>query len=250
MKIAVAGGTGTVGAHIVDSLRTRGHEPVVLARSTGIDLLDGAGLAAALDGVEVVIDASGTSARSAAESIAFFSRTTTTLLAAETAAGIGHHVALSIVSMERSPNPYYAGKLAQEALIEQSPVPWTILRATQFHEFAKQMFATAKVGPLHVAPRMRTQPIAAREVGEHLVTLALAPPSGRATELAGPRIEELADMVRAYARAIGSRAWIPRVSLPGDTAHALRDGSLLPEGAAILGEQTFSEWLAEVAPGS
>lgn len=244
MRIAVAGGTGTVGTHVVAVLRERGHEPMVLARATGVDLRTGSGLAAALEGVEAVIDVSGTSARAAADSIAFFSSTTATLLAAEAEAGISHHVALSIVGMERSPNPYYAGKLAQEALIEQSSVPWTILRATQFHEFARQMFEGAKLGPLHLAPRMRTRPVAAREVGVHLVELALAPPSGRATELAGPHVEELVDMVRAYARAIDSRAWIPAVPVPGDRGHVMRDGSLLPEGAPILGEQSFTEWLA------
>jgi uncharacterized protein YbjT (DUF2867 family) len=160
-------------------------------------------------------------------------------------AGTSHHVALSIVGIDRAPEGYYAGKVAQEKLVESGPVPWTILRATQFHEFAEQIYARAKIGPFHVAPRMRTQPIAAREVAEHLVTLAEAGPAGRVAELAGPREESLVEMVRGFARAQGSRAWIPRIPLPGPGGRAQRDGSLLPGPGAVLGSQTFAQWLAD-----
>ena len=243
MKIAVAGGTGQVGRHVVAAATRRGHDVVVLTRGNGVDLVTGTGVAAALTGVDAVIDVASVETLDAAESTAFFEATTRTLLAAEKAAGVGHHVALSIVGVDRAPEGYYAGKLAQERLVEAGGVPWTIVRATQFHEFAEQVYSRAKVGPLHVAPKMRTQPIAAREVAEHLVALAEAGPAGRVRDLAGPREESLAQMVRGFARARGSRAWIPAIPLPGASGRAQRDGSLLPGPDAVLGTQTYAEWL-------
>jgi uncharacterized protein YbjT (DUF2867 family) len=175
--------------------------------------------------------------------VSFFAGATRNLLAAEAKAGVTHHLALTIVGADAAPEGYYAGKLTQERLVEAGDVPWTILRATQFHEFASQMYQTAKAGPLHAAPRARVQPIAVREVAEHLVTLAEQGPGGRVAELAGPQEESLADMVRRYARAIGHRGWMPEISLPGAFGHALRNGSLLPKPGAVLGRQTFAEWL-------
>jgi uncharacterized protein YbjT (DUF2867 family) len=244
MRIAVAGGTGEVGAHVVAVAHERGHDVVVLARSTGVDLSSGAGVDAAMRGVETVIDVVSVTTLDGPESVAFFESTTKILLAAEVAAGTAHHLALSIVGIDRSPEGYYAGKVAQERLIENGPVPWTILRATQFHEFAKQIYVRAKIGPFHVAPRMRTQPIAARDVAEHLVRLAEAGPAGRVAELAGAREESLVQMVRGYAKAQGSRAWIPGIPLPGPGGRAQRDGSLLPGPGAVLGTQTYAQWLA------
>lgn len=243
MRIAVAGGTGRVGSHVAEIARERGHDVAVLTRSRGVDLVTGRGLAAALDGTDAVIDVVSVDTLDAKKSVGFFETTTRALLDAEAAASVGHHVALSIVGIDRAPEGYYAGKLAQERLIENGPVPWTILRATQFHEFAAQIFASAKVGPLHVAPRMRTQPIAAREVAARLVALAEAAPAGRGRDLAGPREESLPDMVRRWARAQGSRAWVPAIPLPGALGRAQRDGSLLPGPDAELGIQTFAEWL-------
>lgn len=244
MKIAVAGGTGAVGSHVTRVAAARGHEVTVLARATGIDLRTGAGLAARLDAVEVVIDVLSVSTQSAEASVDFFRTTTTTLLDAERAAGTPHHVALSIVGIDRAPEAYYAGKIVQEQLVVAGRVPWTILRATQFHEFAEQMFHRAKIGPLHVAPKMRTQPIAAAEVAEHLLDLAEAGPAGRVPDLGGPRAEDLPDMIRSYARATGHHVWIPAIGLPGVFGRAQRDGSLLPGPGAVLGRQTFAEWLA------
>ena len=215
MRIAVAGGTGHVGTHVVAAARKRGHDVVVLTRGNGVDLVAGTGVAKALEGVDAVIDVASVTTLDAGESVAFFEATTRTLLAAEAQAGVGHHLALSIVGIDRAPEGYYAGKVAQERLVESGDVAWTILRATQFHEFAEQIYERAKIGPFHVAPRMRTQPIAAREVGAHLVSLAEAEPAGRARDLAGPREESLVEMVRGLARARGSRAWIPAIPLPG-----------------------------------
>lgn len=248
MRIAVAGGTGTVGAHAVRAARARGHEVILLTRSHGVDLTTGAGLAERLLGVHAVIDATNVHTASARASIAYFTAATTNLLAAERHAGVGHHVALSIVGVDRAPVGYYAGKSAQETLVAAGPVPWSIVRTTQFHEFAAQMYATAAIGPMHLAPRMRTRPIAAAETGARLVEVAEAPPCGRARDVAGPREESLVEMIRAYARARGSHALIPAISLPGAFGRAQRDGSLLPGSDADIGSQTFAEWVATVSP--
>jgi uncharacterized protein YbjT (DUF2867 family) len=244
--IAVAGGTGTVGRHVVDAARKRGYDVRVLARSTGVDLITGEGLDRALDGVEAVIDTANLSTTSADASVAFFGTTTRTMLEAEARASVRHHVALSIVGVDRAPEGYYAGKAAQEALVAAGPVPWTIQRATQFHDFAAQLYAGAKLGPVHLAPRMRTQPVSTEEVAEALIGLVEAGPSGRARDLAGPREEALVDMIRAYARAIGHRGWIPAINLPGALGRAQRDGSLLPSPDAERGRQTFAEWVEGV----
>ncbi|GAA3642303.1 NAD(P)H-binding protein [Microbacterium awajiense] len=243
MRIAVAGGTGMVGAHVVELARHRDHDAVVLARSHGVDLISGIGLGEALAGVDVVIDVSNVSTLRTDASVSFFAGAAKSLLTAERAAGIGHHVALSIVGADAAPEGYYAGKLVQERLIEAGEVPWTILRATQFHEFAAMLYVTAKVGSVRVAPRGRLQPIAAREVAAHLLDLAEGKPVGRAAEIAGPREESLTAMVRTYASAVGYRRRIPSVALPGALGRAQRDGSLLPGPGAILGHQTFDQWI-------
>jgi len=243
VRIAVAGGTGLAGVNVVEFARGRGHEVISLSRREGVDLVSGAGLHQALNRVDAVIDVSNVDSVKTDVSVSFFAGATRNLLAAARKSGVAHHLALTIVGADAAPDGYYAGKLTQERLIEAGDVPWTILRATQFHEFAALMFGGVKAGPLHAAPRGRVQPVAVREVAEHLVDLAEAGPGGRVPELAGPREENLAEMVRAYARAIGHRGWIPEVSLPGTYGRAQRNGALLPKPGAILGIQTFDEWL-------
>ena len=247
MRIAVAGGTGTVGRHAVDVARERGHEVVVLTRSNGIDLVSGDGLDTALRGVDVVIDASNITSMSAKRSTEFFTTVTRNLLAAERAAGVRHHVSLSIVGIDRAPYGYYAAKLAQEHAVEAGDVPWTIVRAMQFHEFAGQALGRMSVAGLHLAPKVRTQPVAAREVGERLVELAEGAPAGHAPDLAGPREERLEDMIRKLARATGVRGPVLSVSVPGKQFAAMRRGETLPGPGATLGRQTFDEWVAEQA---
>lgn len=243
MRIAVAGGTGLSGRHVVAVAREHGHDVVLLTREHGVDLPSGAGVRRAISGADVVIDMSNPSATSTEEVIGFFAGATRSLLAAERRAGVSHHVAVSIVAVDAAPEGYYAGKLAQERIIAEGEVPWTLQRTTQFHEFAAQLFARAVVGGVHVAPRGRVQPIAAREVAEQLVALAEAGPQGRTPDLAGPREESLAAMVRAYARAIGYRAWLPPVTLPGAIGRAMRSGALLPGPDARTGGMTFADWL-------
>lgn len=245
MKIAIAGGTGAVGRHVTAAVSSMGHEPLVLARSTGIDLTSGEGLAAALDGVASVIDVTSTQTRSAEESARFFAAVTQNLLAAEKAAGVGHHVMLGIVGSDKAPFEYYAGKVEQERLVETGPVPWTILRATQFHEFASQIFGQVKVGPFVLIPTMKSQPVAAWQVADRLVSIAAGTPQGLATDLAGPEVLRMVDMVSAYVDATGRRARLIQVPLPGGFGKAMRDGTLLPVGTFDMASQTFTEWLRE-----
>lgn len=244
MRIAVAGGTGLAGRRVVQAARERGHDVAVLARSRGVDAASGAGLREALRNIDVVVDTLNVPTLKAGESEEFFRATTGRLLEAERDVGVAHHVILSIVNCDRAPYGYYAGKVAQEAAVTAADVPWTILRTTQFHDFAAQVYARARVGPLHIAPRMRTQPVSLAEVAGRLVDLAEAPPAGRATDLAGPREESLVAMVRAYARATGRGGWIPGLPQPGPLGRAQRDGSLLPSPDADRGTGTFGQWLA------
>ena len=246
MRVVVAGGTGVVGSRVVEALRADGHDAVPLSRRTGIDLTTGEGLDAALGGADAVVDTANVTTLSAEAATRFFEAATGNLAAAAARAGVSHLVLLSIVGIDRMPHDYYAGKLAQERVVEAADVPWTILRATQFHEFAGQLFDRAKAGPLHVAPRARVQPVAAREVGAHLAALAVGAPQGRAADLAGPREEALDEMVKAYARRTGRGGWIPSVSLPGAQMKAMRAGLALPGGDAVLATQTFADWLREL----
>ncbi|GGD87834.1 SDR family oxidoreductase [Microbacterium murale] len=244
MKIAIAGGTGVVGRHTVEAVRNGGHEAVVLSRSQGVDLISGKGLAAALTGVDAVIDTANVSTMKADDAIEFFTTATANLISAAADAGVGHIVLLSIVGIDRMPYDYYVGKVAQEKVLEKSAVPWTIQRATQFHEFAGQIFERAKIGPLHIAPRARTQPIAAHDVGEHLAALATGDPQGRAQDIAGPREEALDAMIKAFARKSGHRGWIPSVNLPTAQMKGMRAGFALPGAGALLAGPPFEEWLA------
>ncbi|MFJ4223380.1 SDR family oxidoreductase [Microbacterium sp. NPDC089695] len=243
MRIAVAGGTGLVGRYVVDAAERAGHDVVVLARSRGVDVLTGEGLAAALAGADAVIDAtnSGTTL-SARKATRFFEAATRHLLAAEASAGVGHHVALSIVGIDGIDASYYAGKLAQERAVAAGSVPSTIARVAQFHEFAGQLLA-GMGGPIAVLPRMLMRPVAAREVGEHLVRVAESGPVGRAADLVGPRDEVLVDVARRQLAFEGARRRVIEVRLPGAYGRGLASGSLRGGADAVQGTTTFDEWL-------
>ncbi|MFE6735473.1 SDR family oxidoreductase [Microbacterium sp. NPDC057650] len=242
MRIAIAGGTGTVGRHVVAAAQDRGHEIVVLARSTGADVITGIGLDDALTGVDVVIDTSNTTTLSASKARSFFETATRNLLAAERRAGVGHHVALSIVGIDDIDASYYAGKLAQERTIAAGAVPHTIARAAQFHEFAGQLLAAMR-GPVALMPKTLMRPVAAREVGAHLVSVAEAAPAGRATDLVGPRDEVLADLARRQLAHDGIRRRALEVRLPGRYGTGLASGALRGSDARVEGHVTFEEWL-------
>lgn len=247
MKIAIAGGTGTVGKHVVEAAIAAGHEQIILSRSTGTDLMSGVGLTAALEGIEAVIDVSATRSTATKESVRFFGTVTQNLREAERSAGVPHHVALSIIGAAKVNANYYAGKALQERmLLSDSTGGWSLLRVTQFHEFAEQMVRHGKVGPFQVVPTMRSQPVAAAEVARELVEIAAGDPRGLASEMAGPREERMADMVKRYLRATGSTSPTLQIPLPGAWGRGMRDGSLLPAPGTRLGGQTFEEWLDTV----
>lgn len=243
MKIAVAGGTGLVGRMVVEEVRRAGATPVVIARSAGVDLVTGAGLPAALDGVDAVVDVSNVDTLSAKRSIAFFEAATVHLLAAGAEAGVRHHVALSIVGSDRVDLPYYLGKRRQEDLVAAGPVPWTVLRATQFHEFAGQLIDRSP-RPIALALRMRCQPVAAREVAVELVAAAVDRPAGLLPDLAGPRPEAMDAMVRRVVAARGVRRLVVRAPMVGRAGRQTKAGGLLPGDGATLGTETFDDWLA------
>lgn len=243
MKIAVAGGTGVVGRHVVRELESRGHEPVVLSRSHGIDLTTGNGLDEALAGVAVVIDVSNTNAMRRRAAVAFFNAATGKLLAAEQRAGVGHHVVLSIVGIDRVPLGYYMGKLRQEKLVLTGQVPATVLRATQFHEFPAQLLQRIPHSPVVPVPRMWSQTVAAREVAGALVEAALDQPAGRLPDLAGPRVERMEDLVRQLVKARGRRRLILPIRVPGKAGRAMAEGSLISARNGLRGTLTFDEWL-------
>ncbi|MEO6503415.1 MAG: NAD(P)H-binding protein [Jatrophihabitantaceae bacterium] len=245
MRVAVAGGTGLLGQHLVALLRQAGTEPVVLARSRGIDITTGAGLDAALAGAEVVIDVSNVATLSKKRSVRFFTAGTTRLLQAGARAGVRHHLALSIVGIDQVGWGYYAGKLSQEGLIRNGELPWTVLRATQFHEFAEQLLARSP-GPLVMVPRLGVQPVAACEVAARLVELALGPAVGMAPELAGPQVRELVELVRQVVGARGQRRLVVPVPIPSAAARS----GLLPAGQSdyTRGIQSFEDWLRSTGP--
>ena len=244
MRIVVAGATGTLGRHVVDAVRAAGHDPVALSRSSGVDLMTGSGLSSILRGASAVVDASSTSSTSTRKSVEFFATVTRNLLAAERVAEVPHHVAVSIVGAAAVDVNYYAGKAAQEKiLMADDDGRWSMLRTTQFHEFARQLVGHGKVGPIQVVPTMRSQPIAAAEVAAELVAIAVGEPCGLAPDLAGPRDEVMADLVRRYLAATGQRRPVVEVAIPGAWGRAMRDGSLLAPAGTRRGRQTFEDWL-------
>ena len=248
MKVAVAGGTGLTGRHVARSLTDAGHEPVLLARSRGVDLVTGDGLAGALAGVDAVVDVSNVTTIKREVSERFFTAATTHLRDAAADAGVGHYVLLSIVGVDRVDLPYYAGKRRQEQLLAVGTVPWTVLRTTQFHEFAGQVLARTR-GRIAPVPAMPSRPVSVAEVADALVEAALADPlDGYATELAGPEVLRLDDMARRVLRRRGERRWVLPVRLPGRVGRQLRSGGALPDGEFREGKLTFADYLATVGP--
>jgi uncharacterized protein YbjT (DUF2867 family) len=244
MRLAIAGGTGVVGRRVVEAATQRGHDAVVLARSTGVDLTSGDGLAGHLAGVDAVIDTTSIRTQQQARAERFFGGVTRHLLKAEETAGVGHHVALSIVGIEEVPLGYYQGKRLQERLISEGRVPWSLLRATQFHEFAGQLLDFMRVGPFSLVPRMLSQPVAAAEVAEVLIDLAESGPAGRAPDLAGPEPLEMVDLCRRVSTAHGLGRRVVPVRMPGAAGRGLRSGALIPADEGPRGSQTFADWLA------
>jgi uncharacterized protein YbjT (DUF2867 family) len=242
-RIAVAGASGRAGRHVVDVLEERGHEVVAMSRSTGVDVVTGAGLAEALEGVEAIVDvATGPSPEQAAAT-AFFAASARNLQQEGQRAGVGRIVVASIVGTDRFAGGYGAAKLAHERALLDGPIPAVVLRATQFHELVGQLMDWGRRGDVVQVPKMRTQPVAARTVAEALVELATSPELGpQLSELAGPREESLVELATLLAARRGDPARVEAVS-SGPDAELNEGGALLPGPAATLAGPTFADWL-------
>jgi len=243
-RVAVAGGTGLMGRLVVERLDAAGHKAVVLARSRGVDLLTGTGVDAALAGCSAVVDVTNVGTASGRRSREFFGTVTDRLLTAGVRAGVGHVVALSIVGVDRVGLGYYRGKLHQEELLAAGPLPWTVLRATQFHAFAAQLADRGRGrSPVVLVPRALSRPVDAAEVADRLAALAVGPAHGTATPMAGPEVIPLPEMVRRLLRARGSRRRVVPVPVPGAAGRAAARGGLLPDGDVVLGVHPFDAYL-------
>ncbi|HXB48866.1 MAG TPA: NAD(P)H-binding protein [Streptosporangiaceae bacterium] len=244
MRIAIVGGTGTLGSHVVTNLAQRGHEVRVLSRSSPdfpVDLVSGNGLDQALDGCAAVVDASNASSPKRAAEVLVSG--TGRLLAAEQRAGVGHHVCISIVGCEQVPVGYYRVKTEQEEAVERGPVPFSIVRATQFHELAGAALAAAGRYRMLPVPRMRLQTVAAAEVASAVADVTEGEPRGR-VQVAGPEVATARDLARTWQMMTGRTVLRFPLPLPGKIGRALRDGALTAGHADVLGTITFADWLA------
>ena len=244
MKIVVIGGTGLIGSKVVADLREQGHEAVPASPRLGINTLTGEGLAEALAGASVVVDVSNAPSFEETAVLAFFETSTRNLLAAEAAAGVGHHVALSIVGIDRSPdNGYFQAKLAQEKLIAAGPIPYSIVRATQFFEFIDGIADAATTGnEVHIAP-VAFQPMAADDVARAVAGVAVNAPLHGRVEIAGPEQLRFDEVIRRRLRARNDARQViadPHASYFGSVPS---EQSLVPLNGAQLGTIRFEDWL-------
>jgi uncharacterized protein YbjT (DUF2867 family) len=252
MKIVVIGGSGLIGKKVVMNLRQRGHEVVAASPSSGVNSVTGEGLAQALAGAQVVVDVANAPSWEDNAVLAFFETSGRNLLTAEAAAGIGHHVALSVVGTDRLlASGYFRAKLAQEKLIKASPIPYTIVRATQFFEFVGGIAQSATGGQTVRVPPVLMQPIASDDVAAVMADVALAVPLNGTVELAGPESIRQDDLVRQFLNATGDTRVVitdPKALYYGI---AVNDQSLTPGDHPRLGATRFEDWLRHHAkPGA
>ncbi len=248
MKIVIIGGTGLIGSKVVTHLREQGHEAVPASPDTGVNTITGEGLAQALTGADVVVDVSNSPSFEDAAVLRFFETSTGNLLAAEVEAGVGHHVALSVVGCDRVPESgYLRAKLAQEKLIRNSPIPYSIVRATQFFEFVKRIADEATDGNRVRIPPILFQPMAAADVADAVCRVALGAPLNGIVEVGGPQQFRFDECIRlGLAARHDSREVIadPHARYFGAE---MAEHMLVPGPDAWLGEIRFEDWLSRSA---
>jgi uncharacterized protein YbjT (DUF2867 family) len=245
MKIVVIGGTGLIGSLLVTELRARGHEAIPASPNSGVNTLTGAGVAEVLHGADVVVDVSNSPSFDAAAVLEFFETSTRNLLDAESAAGVAHHVALSVVGSDRLPDSgYLQAKMAQEKLIEGSSIPYTIVRSTQFFEFIGRIADDATDGDTVRLPAALVQPIAADDVAAALGRIAVGPADNGIVEIAGPEQLSFEDVVR---RGLSARRDPRRVVSDPDARYfgaVVSERSLVAGDGAQLASTNLDTWLA------
>jgi uncharacterized protein YbjT (DUF2867 family) len=244
MRIVIAGATGRIGRRTSAMLKEAGHQAVPVCRGAGVDAYTGSGLDDALRGADALVDVTNTPSADKAEIVDFFGTVTRNLLTAEERAGVRHHVLLSIVGIDRNERvPHYAGKLEQERLVEGGPVPWSIVRATQFHDFPAMVAGwTEKDGTATVAPLL-LQPIAPADVAAELAKVVAGAPLGAKIDIAGPETQDLVDMARrTFAARRQDIKLVP--TWRGIYGTNMAGEVMLPGEGARLGTTTFDDWLA------
>jgi uncharacterized protein YbjT (DUF2867 family) len=247
MKIVVIGGTGLIGSKLVNKLAEDGHEPVAASPNSGVNSVTGEGLAEALEGTQVVVDVSNSPDWDDDAVMHFFQTSTRNLLEAEATAGVGHHVALSVVGTERlAESGYFRAKIAQEELIRGSSIPYSIVHATQFFEFIKSIAAAATDGNTVRLPPALIQPMAADDVAGALARVAAGPPLNGTVEVAGPEQFRLDELIRGALRARND----PREVVTDPEARyfgiAPGERTLLPADDAQLGQIRYEDWSSRV----
>src|SRR5262245_43106273 len=245
LKIVVIGGSGLIGKKLVKNLREQGHEVVAAAPSTGVNTLTGEGLAEALTGAQVVVDVANSPSFEDKAALEFFETSGRNLLAAEATAGVGHHVALSVVGTDRLlVSGYFRAKMAQENLIKASPIPYTIVRATQFFEFEGAIAQTATDGQTVLVASGRVRPIASDDVAALIAGVAVKEPVNGIVELAGPQLIPLDELVRQLLRATGDARKVTTDVHALYFGIELNDQSLTPGDNPRIGPTRFDDWLS------
>jgi uncharacterized protein YbjT (DUF2867 family) len=246
MKIVVIGGTGLIGSKLVSALRNKGHEVLAASPDSGVNTLTGAGLPEALAGAQVVVDVSNSPSFSDADVLKFFETSSKNLLAAEGRAGVGHHVALSIVGTDRIPDSgYMRAKVAQEKIIKAAPIPYTILRSTQFFEFIARIAQSTGDDQRVRVPNASFQPIVSDEVVATLAELTVGPPLNDTVEVGGPERFRFDDCVQRVLRAKGDMREVVSDAHAPYFGAELDDEALVPGPGARLGSKRFETWLSE-----
>jgi len=248
VKIVVIGGTGLIGSKLVTKLRDKGHEAVPASPRLGVNTITGEGLPEAVAGAAVVVDVSNAPSWEDAAVLAFFETSTRNLLAAEADAGVGHHVALSVVGTDRlAESGYFRAKIAQEKLIRASSIPYSIVHATQFFEFTKSIADEATDGGIVRLPSVLIQPMAAEDVAGAVARIAVEPPLNGIVEVAGPDQFRLDELIRQRLRKFGD----PRKVVADSHAryYGIHPGvrTLLPENDATITQTHFTDWLDRAA---